>query len=146
MGRDPNSLYRSVAECLFKSQRFYTDVKDEVEDFLRNQNNSSSSNTDFFDDDDDDIFVNDDSSTHQAAKAVAKIYDVDIEIVSACDSLCEPVVITPESVDDEYHNYFNNDDDGKQKAGCDVCDANDSRWAAYYNFLNKVTKSSCTRI
>ena len=124
LGRDPHSLYRAVAECLFKSQRFYPDVKNDVEQFLLTHNNNN--NNDGDDDDGDG-----DVSMHRAAKAVAKIYEVDIEIVSAADSHCVPVIITPES-------------DDEPAGSCGVCDEDDSRWVALFpSGVKNVQMSSC---
>ena len=68
---------------------------------------------------------------HRAAKAVAKIYEVDIEIVSAADSHCVPVIITPES-------------DDEPAGSCGVCDEDDSRWVALFaSGVKNVQMSSC---
>ena len=111
LGRDPNSLYRAVAECLFKSQRFQTDVKNEVEQFLQESGSHDVS---------DDGGVGD-VSPHRVAEAVAKVYDVDIEIVSAADSRCSPYIITPESGGRDVF-------DDPTESNRDVCDENDSGW------------------
>jgi hypothetical protein len=93
VARGPDSIFRSVADELYLSQSSFKVVKAVVEDFLASC----------------DIDVN---VEHKIARAVSKIFNIDIEIVNTSDPFSTPFIVTPEFVFNDVIHVSGHEDDG----------------------------------